>query len=160
MNATIREIKANDNHYVEKIIKSTFIEFKLPLKGTAYEDIETTQMFESYQNNGDIYFVIEENNNVLGGGGIKALKDNRENICELQKMYFDPLIRGKGYGQLLIEKCLQFAKEFGYDKCYLETLPELKAAINLYKKNGFTLLDSSLGSTGHSSCNIWMIKNL
>ncbi len=47
-NIVIREIKKEDNVQIEKIIKACFHEFKIPLKGTAYEDIETTQMFESY----------------------------------------------------------------------------------------------------------------
>ena len=160
MSVIIRKINPKDNPHIERIIKSVFIEFKLPLSGTAYEDVETTQMFESYQQNGNVYYVIKENEVILGGGGIKALKDNNDNICELQKMYFDPNARGKGYGQLLIEKCLQFAKENGFEKCYLETLPNLEAAIHLYKKNGFTFLDCSLGNTGHSSCDVWMIKDL
>ena len=30
------------------------------------------------------------------------------------------------------------------------------AAQKLYKKNGFFLLDSPLGNTGHNSCPVWM----
>ena len=52
----IREIQAEDNLQIESVIKSTFIELGLPLIGTAYEDIETTRMFESYQEEKSIYF--------------------------------------------------------------------------------------------------------
>ena len=45
----IREIQFNDNSQIESVIKSIFIELRLPLTGTVYEDVETTQMFESYQ---------------------------------------------------------------------------------------------------------------
>ena len=58
MAVNIRKIEPTDNPQMERIIKSVFIEFKLPLSGTAYEDVETTQMFEAYQNKGDIYYVI------------------------------------------------------------------------------------------------------
>ena len=84
----IREIKIEDNLQIESVIKSTFKELGLPLEGTAYEDIETTRMFESYLEEKAIYFVIEENGQVKGGGGIKSLSTNDETICELQKMYF------------------------------------------------------------------------
>jgi putative acetyltransferase len=54
----IREIQFNDNSQIETVIKSIFIELQLPLTGTVYEDEETTQMFESYQEEKAIYFVI------------------------------------------------------------------------------------------------------
>ena len=62
----IREIKIEDNLQIESVIKSTFKELGLPLEGTAYEDIETTRMFESYHEEKAIYFVIEENGQVKG----------------------------------------------------------------------------------------------
>ena len=71
----IREIQLKDNPLIEKVIKDTFIEVGLPLEGTAYEDIETSHMYQSYQSNNEVYFVIEENEEVLGGAGVKHLKD-------------------------------------------------------------------------------------
>ena len=82
------------------------------------------------------------------------------NICEFQKMYFLPEARGLGLGSKMITDCLQKAKEFGFEKCYLETMPYMDAATALYKKNGFTLLDKPVGNTGHYSCNVWMLKEL
>ena len=159
-NIVIREIKAVDNAQIERIIKDCFHEFDIPLKGTAYEDIETTQMFESYQNDNEIYYVLEDNGEVVGGAGIKHLKDFDEDICELQKMYYAPEIRGNGLGKLMFEKCLKAAKELGYKKCYLESASQLKAAIHIYESYGFEHLDGPLGNTGHYSCGVWMIKNL
>ena len=67
----IREIEIGDNSQIESVIKSTFKELGLPLVGTAYEDIETTRMFESFQEEKSIYFVIEDEGEVKGGCGIK-----------------------------------------------------------------------------------------
>ena len=156
----IREIQLKDNPLIEKVIKDTFIEVGLPLEGTAYEDIETSHMYQSYQSNNEVYFVIEENEEVLGGAGIKHLKDFEDDVCELQKMYFSPKIRGKGYGKLMFEKCLDAAKSLGYKKCYLESASILKTAIHIYEKYGFKHLDKPLGNTGHYSCGVWMIKEL
>lgn len=156
----IREITKNDNPIIEKIIKDTIIEFGLPKTGTAYEDADTLSMFESYQNEKEVYLVIDNEKTIMGGAGVKALKNNSQNICELQKMYFNPKARGKGYGKLLIETCLKKAKDFGYSHCYIETDPGMESAIHLYKKNGFRFLEKPLGNTGHSSCSVWMLKNL
>lgn len=159
-NFVIREIKQQDNAALEKIIKAIFPEFNMSLVGTAYEDFETTCMFESYQESNEIYFVLEVEGIVLGGGGIKPLRNFEGAICELQKMYFSPKVRGMGFGKLLFEKCMEAAKQLGYKQCYLESAPQLEAAIYIYEKNGFKHLDKSLGDTGHYSCSIHMLKDL
>ena len=156
----IREIQPDDNKQIEAIIRACFHEFKIPLEGTAYTDVETPRMFESYQNPNDIYYVIAQGKRILGGGGIKPLRDSQSEICEIQKMYFSPDIRGKGYGKLLFEKCLEQAKKLGYKQCYLESASQLKAAIHIYESYGFKHLKEALGNTGHYSCGVWMIKNL
>lgn len=156
----IREIQPQDNVQIEQIIRACFHEFKIPLTGTAYEDEETPRMYESYQNSDDVYFVIDHDGEVLGGAGIKPLKDFDGAICELQKMYFSPKVRGKGYGKLMFETCLQAAKDLGYKTCYLESASQLKAAIHIYESFGFKHLKAALGNTGHYSCGVWMIKDL
>lgn len=156
----IREIEPRDNTQIEQVIKACFHEFKIPLEGRAYSDAETLNMFESYQNNNDVYYVIDVNGEVLGGGGIKPLKDFGNGVCEIQKMYFSPKVRGKGYGKALFKNCIEAAKVLGYKQCYLESASQLKAAIYIYESYGFIHLDKPLGNTGHYSCGVWMIKNL
>ena len=156
----IREIKPEDNAQIEAIIRACFHEFKIPLEGTAYTDNETPRMYESYQSNNEIYYVIDNNGSILGGGGIKPLKDFETKVCEIQKMYFSPKIRGKGYGKLMFEKCMAAAKKMGYKQCYLESASQLKAAIHIYESYGFRHLKGALGNTGHYSCGVWMIKDL
>lgn len=156
----IREIKLDDNAQIEKVIRDCFPEFNIPLEGTAYEDPETKAMFESYQNDNDIYYVIDNDGEILGGGGIKPLKDFESSVCEIQKMYFSPKVRGKGLGKAMFEKCMQSAKALGFKQCYLESAPQLKVAIHIYESYGFKHLDTPLGATGHTACAVWMIKDL
>jgi putative acetyltransferase len=156
----IREIRPEDNPQIEAVIKGCFPEFKIPLKGTAYEDAETPFMYESYQGENEVYYVVANETQVFGGAGIKQLKDVNGHVCELQKMYFSPIIRGKGIGKLLIEKCLKAAKDFGFETCYLESASQLKAAIHIYEDFGFEHRTEPLGNTGHYSCGVWMTKTL
>ena len=58
------------------------------------------------------------------------------------------------------QKCLDTAKNAGYKKVYLETMPELIVAVPMYEKFGFTYLKGPLGNSGHNGCGIWMIKLL
>lgn len=159
-NVTIREIKPEDNAAIEAVIRGCFHEFKLPLEGTAYADIETPKMFESYLGSKAVYYVVEVDGEVLGGGGIKPLQDFEADVCEIQKMYFSPKARGKGNGKQMVSNCLQVAKDLGYKQCYLESASQLEAAIHIYKSFGFKNLESPLGNTGHYSCGVWMIKDL
>jgi putative acetyltransferase len=156
----IREIKPTDNIDVSKVIRSVILEMGAPKTGTAYEDKATDLMFETYQKEKVAYFVLEHKNKIIGGAGIAKLDNCKTNICELQKMYFLPLARGKGLGTLLISKCLEKAKEFGFESCYLETMPYMEAARKLYTKNGFLNLEKPIGDTGHYSCNVWMLKKI
>ena len=156
----IREIQPKDNPGIAKVIRDVLIEFGVPKVGTAYEDKATDEMFENFEKTTSIYYVIEHKNKVVGGGGIAQLDNFDGNTCELQKMYFLPITRGKGLGSKLISTCLNKAKELNFDNCYLETMPYMEAARALYKKNGFINLEKPMGNTGHYSCNVWMIKKL
>ena len=156
----IREIKPEDNAHIAYVIRDVLFDFGAPKTGTAYEDKETDEMFETYQKEKSSYFVIEHDGKIIGGAGFAALDNFEGNVCELQKMYFLPIARGKGLGSKLISHCLSNAKVKGFEQCYLETMPYMKAARVLYKKNGFVNLDKPLGDTGHFSCNVWMLKDL
>ncbi len=156
----IREIQQKDNKSIAQVVRDVLIEFGVPKVGTAYEDKALDCMFETYQKEKASYFVIEYQGKIIGGAGIAQLDNFEGNICELQKMYFLPIARGKGLGFKMILNCLQKGKEFGFNQCYLETMPYMDSARALYKKNGFVPLDKPMGDTGHYSCNVWMIRDL
>lgn len=156
----IRKIKKEDNAQIAKVIRDVFIELEAPKTGTAYEDPILDILYEVYDKANTVYFVIEHEGKIIGGSGIAPLDNGPNEICELQKMYFAPEARGKGLGKQMILKCLDFAKEVGFEKCYLETLEMMEDAQKLYQKVGFKYLEEPLGCTGHSSCPVWMIKDL
>ncbi len=156
----IRTIKRKDNEVIAQVIRDVLLEMGVPKIGTAYEDTSLDMMFEAYDHPRHSYFVVEEKGEIIGGGGIAPLENGDTDTCELQKMYFLPVARGKGVGHEMINLCLDFAKKQGYSKCYLETMPYMKAARKLYKKVGFTELEGPRGDTGHYSCQAWMIKDL
>ncbi|MFY0629312.1 MAG: GNAT family N-acetyltransferase [Flavobacteriaceae bacterium] len=156
----IREIAPDDNEQMANVVREVILEMGAPKVGTAYEDKALDDLHQTYQKEKAIYYVIEHQGKVVGGGGIAALDNYEGNTCELQKMYFKAETRGKGLGSKLITICLEKAKEFGFDQCYLETMPYMTAAQKLYKRNGFTQIDGPMGDTCHYSCDVWMIKKL
>ena len=156
----IREIRLEDNPKIAKAIRSVLIEFGVPKVGTAYEDKSLDCMTLTYDSPKKAYYVVEKNGEIFCGAGIAQLDNYDGNICELQKMYFMSEARGKGLGSVMMEKCLQFAKEAGFEKCYLETMPYMDDARKLYRKVGFEAIDTPMGDTGHYSCSVWMLKDL
>lgn len=156
----IRPIQFEDNPKIAQVIRNVFIELDAPKVGTAYADPILDTLFEVYQKPKSTYFVIENQGVILGGGGIAPLENADEKICELQKMYFAPEARGLGLGYELIQLCMEFARNQGFETCYLETLPFMTAAQKLYRKVGFENIHGPLGNTGHNSCDVWMIKQL
>lgn len=157
---SIRPIQKKDNEDVAKMIRRVLIEQGAPKVGTAYEDKALDQLYETYQKERSEYFVLLEDDQVLGSAGISPLENGDPKICELQKMYFDPQARGRGLGNQMMQKCLDFAKKNGFDTCYIETLPSMKAAQKLYLKTGFEYIPERIGDTGHYSCTVFMKKEL
>jgi putative acetyltransferase len=75
-------------------------------------------------------------------------------------MYLLRVARGKGIGKMIIDQCIETAKDLGYKNMYLETMPELEQAISVYEKFGFKYLDGPMGDSGHFGCSKWMLRSL
>lgn len=156
----IRIIEQNDNKALAKIIRNTLTEFGANHPGTVFFDEATDHLFELFQQPLSIYFIATINDKMVGGGGIYPTEGLPENTCELVKMYLLPEARGKGIGKMIIENCLQNARALGFKNVYLETMPELEQAMNVYEKFGFEYLKGPLGNSGHFGCSKWMLKTL
>ena len=157
---TIRDLRKEDNPALAKVVKDTLAEFGANHANTVYYDPTTDALFEVFQTPRSKYFLAELNNKVVGGGGIYPTDGLPPDTCELVKMYLLPEARGFGLGRTLIEKCIEAAAENGFKKIYLETMPELKQALNVYEKFGFEFLKGPMGNSGHTGCSLWMLKSL
>jgi putative acetyltransferase len=160
MDIKIREIDAGDDAALFRIIETVMSEFNASREGTVLGDPVIHNLSRSFEEDNAVYYVAEVNGKIAGGCGVKQLEGTAEKICELQRMFLLPEARGKGLGAKLLGLCLQRAKEFGFDQCYLETLPSMSSAYSLYIKAGFRDIDHPLGDTGHGSCTVYMLKDL
>ncbi len=153
----IRPIQAADNAAIAQVIRSVLIEMEVPKVGSAYADPSLDHLYQHYQNDRGVYLVVEQEGELIAGGGIGSLPGEDASICELQKMYMLPSARGQGIGQALIQACIAAAEKLGYRQCYLETMPNMLVAQNLYKKMGFDYVCKPMGNTGHTACPVWML---
>jgi putative acetyltransferase len=154
----IREIQEKDNEQVESLIRTCLIEFGANKPGCAWEDPDLGRFYQIYQNERSKYWVVEEGNKIIAGCGIGPLS-NIEGICELQKMYSLKEVRGRGIADELLKLALDFAKKH-YEKCYLETFANMRAANKFYNKNGFIRLEKPVVETEHYACDVWYLKSL
>lgn len=157
---TIRPIEFKDNHDLAVIIRDTLTEFDANHPGTVFFDPTTDHLFELFRKDSSAYFIAVSDEKIVGGGGIFPTEGLPADTCELVKMYLLPEARGIGLGRTIIEKCLETARNFGFRRIYLETMPELKLALKVYERFGFTYLDGPLGCSGHFGCALHMSKNL
>ncbi|WP_113635740.1 GNAT family N-acetyltransferase [Nubsella zeaxanthinifaciens] len=160
MAITIRNLTKADNPVIAELIREVFREFKIDKPGTVYTDPTTDALYELFDVEGAIYWLAEEDGELLGGCGIYPTEGLPKGCVELVKFYLSSKARGKGLGKLLMEKSIESAKTMGYTSVYLESFPELSTAVGMYEKAGFKKLDQPMGCSGHYACTLWMVLNL
>ncbi len=70
--------------------------------------------------------------------GCIALRRHDEVTCEMKRLFLRPAARGKGAGRLLVDQILGAAREIGYQRMVLDTVPgTMDRAIELYRSIGF-----------------------
>ncbi len=68
--------------------------------------------------------------------GVRPLPDS-DGVCEMKRLYVAPEARGLGVGAALAMAAIKFAKEVGYKKLMIDTLPSMRMAVKLYRELGF-----------------------
>jgi len=89
---------------------------------------------ENVIDRGGFIFLLKEENVIIGTAGIFKINSHE---YELIKMTVAPEHRGKKFGDMLLEKCINQAKEMNASKLILFSNSHLQTAIRLYEKFGF-----------------------
>ena len=79
-------------------------------------------------------FYAEHNGRPAGCVGIRPFSAG---LCELKRLYVEPDQRGFGIGRDLVLAAIRAAKDIGYRKLLLDTLPAMRFAVRLYREMGF-----------------------
>ncbi len=86
---------------------------------------------------GQIYLVFVDGE-LAGCVGMKPSDDSH---AELKRLYVRPAFRGRNLGETLTRRIMDDARKAGYRYLRLDTLPDLKSALKLYRRLGFREID-------------------
>jgi GNAT superfamily N-acetyltransferase len=61
-----------------------------------------------------------------------------DDVAQLRLLFVDSAARGHGAGAKLVGRCIEFARERGYERMMLSTVSPLESARRIYDAAGFT----------------------
>ena len=84
---------------------------------------------------GRLFLAVDDGYQVMGCVALRKIGDG---IGEMKRLYVRPEFRGRGLGRTLTEKLIAEAKQIGYERLRLDTLPgKMDQAIAMYRSFGF-----------------------
>ena len=112
----------------------SFLEKCLPESGRALDIDGRHSFYKAISSHFVGFWYMLANEDIIG---TVAVREMNGNDCELKSLYLLEKYQGQGYGRQLLEKAVNFAKNCGYEKMYLDSLSTSTRAVKLYRKFGF-----------------------
>lgn len=122
----------SNNNDFQKLLRELDIDLKM-------RDGEEHSFYSQFNKIDAIKYVVvayEEDTPV----GCGAIKEYANKIMEVKRMFVPNEKRGKGIASLVLQELEKWSKEMGMEKCILETGKKQPEAIQLYKKNNYTII--------------------
>jgi GNAT superfamily N-acetyltransferase len=107
------------------------LDLDLSFQNLAYE---LEHLANGYASPTGAFLVAEESGTYLGCVGVRQFSAG---IGEIKRLYVRPAARGRGVGRLLAEGIVAAARQLGYNRLLLDTLPFMSEAQSLYLSLGF-----------------------
>ncbi|MGE0702326.1 MAG: GNAT family N-acetyltransferase [Vicinamibacterales bacterium] len=135
MTVSIEPLHLGDVEAAKDVIRQVCLEV-FGTEPVNFEDMD--QVSIQYVPPSGTFLVLRDGDSIVGTGAIRRLD---ERVCELKRLWFLPAYRGRGLGQMMAERLLEFARTAGYERVRLDTSLQLKAANRLFGRLGFRPID-------------------
>jgi DNA-binding MarR family transcriptional regulator/GNAT superfamily N-acetyltransferase len=86
---------------------------------------------------------IAERNGAIAGSVFAIPAEGRPGTALLRMLYVEPEARGLGIGRILVDQCVRFARDNGYERVRLWTQSMLVPARKIYAAAGFKCVESA-----------------
>jgi N-acetylglutamate synthase-like GNAT family acetyltransferase len=115
------------------IVRELFLEYAQSLGvDLAFQDFE--REVATLPGDYDPILVAHWDSKVAGCVALHAIDCD---VCEMKRLYVRPAFRGHAIGRTLAERIMAEAREKGFARMRLDTLPMMTDAQNLYRSLGF-----------------------
>ena len=99
-----------------------------------YDEYQLSHPLQEIIDKGGYIFFAKEDHKIVGTA---ALMKETDSSFELTKMSVTKDSQGKGISKMLMDACLQLAKDKNWDRLFLYSNTKLVTAIQLYRRYGF-----------------------
>lgn len=136
---TLEEVEVCDQlfrNYMRWLIEELYVNHQIQITPDKEESLHVdfrAELPTMLEGKGGIYLATLDSL----PSGVCTLKPVSDEEVELKRFYVAPSSRGYGLGRLLLEKALDAAQQFGYQKVRLETFAFMKSAVKMYNSYGF-----------------------
>ena len=144
---------SNDLKEAIKILNYEWLEKYFRVEQSDIQSLSNPK--EEIIDKGGFIFYAKLNDEIVGTA---SLLKKTEDVFELGKMAVSEKAQGHKIGTLLLEHCLQFAKQKQIKTLILYSNTKLKSALHLYRKYGFSEIKLDEGL--YERANIKMEKHL
>jgi putative acetyltransferase len=137
MSATMIRIENADTPELVRLARELFVEYSESLGvDLCFQGFteELARLPGEYAKPAGRLMLVFEGPETMGCGALRPIDDR---VCEMKRVYLRPSVRGKGAGRMLIGALIETAREMGYERMRLDTLPSMTRAKEIYRSLGF-----------------------
>lgn len=137
MAAEIREYRVGDEFGMQAVVRSVFEEYGWKWDA-ATETLDLVEVDLHYHQRGGAFWVLEEDDKIVGTVGIRSSEDKGDGWCTLCRLYLPKSQRGKGYGKRLFWHAVEQARQRGYAQMEIWSDKTLDVSHLMYPSFGAT----------------------
>lgn len=137
----VRAVTKTDVPEVLVLVAEVLAEFGLEFGKGSVTDEELHHLPGSYDERGGAFWIARRGDELLGTCGVFPVKPG---VYELRKMYLRKDARGLRIGKRMLDVAIEWARGRGATHMVLDTVHEMKRAIEFYEANGFVRDDAQI----------------